>query len=160
MDTRTRKMVGHGAIVLFIGLAAGFGLVMSLIGGFEVLPGMIINFDIPGDARAWARTHVGGLMNGMLVILFALFIHIARLPQRPASQLYWILLGAGYGNTAFYWGGLLSPSRAVTFGDNRLGESTIFGVLGFLPALIFAVALMVAMVIVARWAFSDKGALS
>lgn len=63
MNSRARKMVGHGAIVLFIGLAAGFGLVMSLI----------------------------------------------------------------------------------------------LGILGFLPAFVFAVVLMVAMVIVARWAFSKQG---
>ena len=150
MNSLARKMIGHGAIVLFIGLAAGFGLVMSLIGGFEVYPGSIINFDIPGDSRAWARTHIGGITNGMLVILFGLFVHVAQLPNRPASQLYWMLVGTGYANTAFYWGGLFSPSRALTVGDNRLGESNILGVLGFVPAFIFAVVLMVAMIIVAR----------
>ena len=157
MNSRARKMVGHGAIVLFIGLAAGFGLVMSLIGGFEVFPGSIVNFDIPGDSRAWARAHLGGITNGMLVILFGLFVHAAQLPARPAGQLYWMLVGTGYANTAFYWGGLLSPSRALTVGDNRLGESNIFGILGFLPAFVFAVVLMIAMVIVARWAFSKQG---
>lgn len=156
MNSRARKMVGHGAIVLFIGLAAGFGLVMSLIGGFEVFPGSIANFDIPGDSRAWARAHIGGITNGMLVILFGLFVHAAQLPARTAGQLYWMLVGTGYANTVFYWGGLFSPSRALTVGDNRLGESNILGILGFLPAFVFAVVLMVAMVIVARWAFSKQ----
>lgn len=154
MDSRTRRMMGHGAIVMFIGLAAGFGLVMSLIGGFELIPGSIISFDIPGDPRAWARAHMGGIMNGMLVILFALFIHVASLPERQAGRLYWMLVGTGYANTAFYYGGLLSPSRALTFGDNPVGSSNIFGVIGLLPALIFAVVLMVATVEVARWAFN------
>lgn len=158
MDERTRRMVGHGAIVIFIGLAAGFGLLISLIGGFEVFPGTILDFDIPGDTRAWARTHIGGLMNGMLVIIFALFIHAARLPARQAGQLFWMLVGTGYANTAFYWGGLFSPSRALTLGDNRLGETSIAGILGFLPALVFAAVLMIAMVIVARWAFTRESA--
>ncbi len=153
MDERTRRMVGHGAIVTFIGLVAGFGLLISLIGGLELYPGFILHFRIPGDTHAWARAHVGGLMNGMLVIVFALFIHAARLPARQASQLFWMLVGTGYANTAFYWGGLFSPSHALTLGNNRLGESNIAGILGFLPALVFAIVLMVAMVIVARWAF-------
>lgn len=150
-------MVGHGAIIIFIALVAGFGLLVSLIGGLELFPGFILGFEIPGDTAAWARTHVGGLLNGLLVIVFALFIHAARPAERMASQIYWMLVGTGYANTAFYWGGLLSPSRALTFGDNRLGDSNIFGILGFLPALIFAIVLMVAMVIVARWAFGRSG---
>lgn len=154
MGVGQRKLVGHGAIVMFIALAAGFGLIISLIGGLEVLPGLIVNFNIPGDTSAWARAHVGGIMNGLLMIVIAVVIWAMQLPRRPAKQLTWMALGTGYANTMFYWGGLLSPSRALTMGDNRLGESNIWGVLGFLPALIFAVILMVAMVILMRHAFS------
>lgn len=154
MDTRIQRMIGHGAIVMLIGLVAGFGLVMSLIGGFEVLPGTIVAFELPGTPEAWARTHLGGLTNGMLVILFALFIHAAQLPNRQASQLRWMLVATGYGNTAFYWGGLLSPNRALTLGDNRLGESNLFGILGLVPALVVAFVLIAATVIVIRWAFA------
>lgn len=156
MENRTRRMTGHGALIMLIGLVAGFGLIISLIGGFEVFPGTIINFQVPGDTGAWARAHVGGLMNGMLVILFALFIHAADFPQRMTSQLYWMLVGTGYANTLFYWGGLFAPSRALTLGDNRLGDTNLAGILGFLPALIFAAVLMVAMVLVIRWAFSAR----
>ncbi|MEC9408534.1 MAG: styrene-oxide isomerase StyC [Abyssibacter sp.] len=153
MDTRVQQMIGHGAIVMLIGLIAGFGLVMSLIGGFEVFPGTILRFEIPGESDAWARAHLGGLTNGMLVILFALFIHAAQLPDRQAGQLRWMLVATGYGNTAFYWGGLLSPNRALTLGDNRLGESNLFSVLGLVPALVVAFVLIAATVIVIRWAF-------
>lgn len=153
MDTRVQQMIGHGAIVMLIGLIAGFGLVMSLIGGFEVFPGSILRFEIPGESDAWARAHLGGLTNGMLVILFALFIHAAQLPDRQAGQLRWMLVATGYGNTAFYWGGLLSPNRALTLGDNRLGESNLFSVLGLVPALVVAFVLIAATVIVIRWAF-------
>lgn len=156
MDNRIRRMTGHGAIIIFIGLIAGFGLIMSLLGGFEVFPGTIIGFDIPGDTAAWARTHVGGLLNGMLVILFALFIHAAQLPERLASRLFWMLVGTGYANTAFYWGGLFASNRALTLGDNRFGPTSIAAVLGFVPALLFAIVLMIAMAMVIRWAFSAR----
>jgi hypothetical protein len=156
MRTQQRKMIAHGAVIILIALASGFGLVMSLIGGFEIFPGTIISFEIPGDARAWARTHVGGILNGLLVIAGALVAHAMALPSRAASQIYWMLVGTGYANTLFYWGALFAPSRALTFGDNRLGETNIAGILGFGPALVFAIVAMVAMVILIRAGFSES----
>lgn len=156
MQTQQKRMIGHGAIVIFIGLAAGFGLVMSLIGGFELFPGHILEFEVFGDTRAWARAHAGGIMNGLFVISVALLTHAMSLSSKAATQLYWMLVGTGYANTLFYWGALFAPSRALTFGDNRLGETNIAGILGFGPALVFAVVAMIAMVIVAREAFSDR----
>ncbi len=156
MQQQQRRMIAHGAIVIFIGLACGFGLVMSLIGGFEIVPTVIISFELFGDTSAWARAHVGGILNGLFVISVALLTHAMALPQKVASQLYWMLVGTGYANTAFYWGALFAPSRALTFGDNRLGETNIAGILGFAPALVFAVVAMIAMVIIARQGFSSS----
>ena len=156
MKTQQRKMVAHGAVIILIALASGFGLVMSLIGGFEVFPGTILSFDIPGDPSAWARTHVGGILNGLLVMVGALLIHTMGLPERLASRLYWMLVGTGYANTVFYWGALFAPSRALTFGDNRLGETNIAGIIGFGPALVFAVITMIAMLMLIRHGFSKS----
>lgn len=153
MDQRQRKMVGHGAIMMVFGLLAGFGLVMSLIGGFEIFPGYIVEFELPADSRAWARAHTGGLMNGLLVFVGAILIFAMQIPARLARQLYWMLVGTGYANTLFYWGALFAPSRALTFGDNRLGESNLAGIIGLLPALIFAFITIIAMVMLARHAF-------
>ena len=156
MKTQQRRMVAHGAIVILIALASGFGLVMSLIGGFEIVPGTILQFEIPGDPGAWARAHAGGILNGLLVIAGALVTHAMALPQRTASRLCWMLVGTGYANTVFYWGALFAPSRALTFGDNRLGETNLAGILGFAPALVFAIVTMIAMVMLIRHGFSDS----
>lgn len=156
MNVRLRKMVGHGAILMLIGLAAGFGLAMSLIGGFEVTPGWIVEFELPSDSRGWARTHTGGLMNGLMVLVFALLFHVMALPDGTERNLTWMLIGAAYANTIFYWAGMFAPSRAVTFGDNRLGETNWIGALGLLPAFIFAFVSIVAMIILARRAFSTS----
>ena len=158
MKTQQRRMVAHGAVIILIALASGFGLVMSLIGGFEIFPGTILSFEIPGDARAWARSHVGGILNGLLVIAGALVTHAMALPQQMASRLYWMLVGTGYANTVFYWGALFAPTRALTFGDNRLGETNLAGIIGFAPALIFAFITMIAMVMLIRHGFSDTDA--
>lgn len=154
MRTQQRRMIAHGAVVALIGLAAGFGLVISLIGGFEVFPGTIIEFEFPGKTSAWVRAHTGGLLNGILVMVGALVIHTMGLPQNTASSLHWMLVGTGYANTVFYWAALFAPNRAVTFGSNRLGETNVAGVLGFAPALVFAVITMTAMVMLIRHGFS------
>jgi hypothetical protein len=156
MKTQQRRMVAHGAIVILIALFAGFGLVISLIGGFEVFPGTIIEFGFPGDPGAWARTHAGGIMNGLLVITGALVIHAMDLPQKTASRLFWMLVGTGYANTVFYWGALFAPSHAVSFGSNRLGQTNLAGMLGFAPALVFAFITMIAMVTLIRHGFSRE----
>ena len=112
MDERQRRMVGHGAVVMVFGLLAGFGLVMSLIGGFEIFPGHILEFELPANSRAWARAHSGGLMNGLLVLVGAVLLYTMKMPPRFARHWYWMLVGAGYANTLFYWGALFAPSIA------------------------------------------------
>lgn len=147
-------MIGHSAIVIFIALLAGWGLAMSLIGGFEIFPGNILFFEIPGDSSAWARAHTGGLLNGLLVLAFAWVVSALDLAESKSFHIWWMIVGTAYANTIFYFAGILAPNRAITAGSNRLGEASLAGVIGFLPAAVFALVLMVAMVIIAGAAFS------
>lgn len=148
------KMIGHGSIILIIGLLAGFGLVMSLVGGFEIIPTKILEFEMPGDPKSWARAHTGGIMNGMLVLLMALVAYLMKLPSTTTKKIFWMVVGAGYANTLFYYGGIMAGGhRALTVGDNRLGETNLAGVLGYLPALTFAIILIIASWIIMKHAF-------
>ena len=156
MHLQQKRMIGHGAVIMILGLLSGFGLVMSLIGGFEVWPGNIVEFTIPGDSGAWARAHSGGLMNGLMIILGAFVIQGLALPEKAAGQVTWMLIGAGYANTMFYYGAILSQTRALTFGDNRFGETSVAGVLGFAPALVFVVITIIAFAIIAKHAFASS----
>lgn len=146
-------MVGHGAVVTLFGLFAGFGLVMSIIGGFEVFPGEIVEFEVPSDTEAWARAHAGGLLNGILVLVGALLLHVMAFSEKVAQRLFWMLVGTGYANTIFYWGGLFADNRAVSFGDNREGETSIEAVIAFLPAFLFAFITTIAVATIAWHAF-------
>ena len=154
LKSRIRNMIGHSAVVIFIALLAGWGLAMSLIGGFEISPGNILAFEIPGDSSAWARAHTGGLLNGLLVLAFAWVLTSLNLDEKKRFHIWWMIVGTAYANTIFYWAGILAPNRAITAGSNRLGEASFAGIVGFLPAAVFALVLMVAMVIIARAAFS------
>nr|AEO27340.1 hypothetical protein [Pseudomonas sp. 19-rlim] len=156
MNKKQRNMVGHGAIILLIGMLMGFGLLISLLGGLEFIPGSIVEFAIPGDPGAWARAHVGGMLNGILIILVAILIAMLNLSARLAYHLKWMLVGTGYANTLFYLAALLAPNRALSFADNRFGESNIFAVVGLLPALVFVVASVVAVSMLVYGVFSAR----
>jgi len=153
MNDRQKNMVGHGAVVMIIALLGGFGLVMSLVGGFEILPGTILAFEIPGDSGAWARAHAGGIANALMIFAGAWMIGGLGLPDSKAGSIRWMLVGAGYANTLFYYGSILSETRALTFGDNVFGATSIAGVMGYLPALVFAVIAIYAFGIIAAQAF-------
>ena len=156
MERRLRKMIGHGAIVTILGLVAGFGIVTSLIGGFEIWPGYIIEFTTPGDSAAWARAHAGGLMNGILIFVGAMLLHTMNAPEGLSKHIPWMLIAMGYANTAFYWFGMFATNRALSFGDNPIGEANLAGFLGFFPAFVMAFVTIVAMGMLARYAFSQN----
>src|SRR6267143_2166656 len=71
IDHIQRRMIGHAALILFIGMLAGFGLLVSLIGGIELIPGTVIPISIFGGTDAWVRAHTGGILNALLILSFA-----------------------------------------------------------------------------------------
>ena len=153
MNQICRKMMGHGFVVMLIAMLLGIGLLASLLGGMELIPGSIIEIPMPGDSGAWARAHVGGLLNGMLVVLVAISAHLLVMPEKLQKQMAWMLPGTAYANTVFYLAAIVAPNRALTFGDNRFGEASLMGMLGLLPALVFVVVSLVAVFLMAKAAF-------
>lgn len=149
-----RRMIAHAALVLLIGMLAGIGLLVSLIGGLELVPGHILAIGGAGDPAPWVRAHVGGMLNALLLIAVALVIPPLHFDSRAARRLAWIFIGTAWANTLFYWAALLAPNRALTFGDNRFGPSTLVAVIGLAPALLFVVISLVGTVMLARRAFA------
>lgn len=150
-----KRMVGQGAAVMLVGMSAGIGLLISLLGGIELIPGSIIEFGIPGGADAWVRAHIGGMMNGFLIFIVALLIGPLGFAEAGARRLFWMLVGTGWANTIFYWAALFAPNRALSFADNRYGESNLASIIGLLPALAFAVISLIAIFILMRQAFAS-----
>lgn len=150
-----KRMVGQGAAVMLVGMSAGIGLLISLLGGVELIPGSIIEFGIPGTADAWVRAHIGGMMNGILIFIVALLIGPLGFAEAGAKRMFWMLVGTGWANTVFYWAALFAPNRALSFADNRFGESNFAAIIGLLPALAFAVISLIAIFILMRQAFAS-----
>jgi hypothetical protein len=146
-------LIGHGALVLLIGLISGLLLVFSMLGGFVLWPIMDIPYDLPGTTRGWKAAHVGGITNGLLLIGIALTLLKLPLTTRGLKLVFWSMVATGWGNTLFYWGGNLSPNRGVSFDANQYGESNIGGLIAFFGAggpMLFTI---LAMAILARAAF-------
>ncbi len=143
MEILQRRMIGHALLVMVAGLLAGFMLGFGLIGGLELTPGTIISMPYYGSVDGWVRAHVGGLTNGLMVIAIALsfpFIPISQRMQRITAH---GLIFVAWANTVFYWLGNAAANRALSIGDNPLGQSDVFGIAGFLPALVGAIIALV-----------------
>lgn len=148
-----KRMIGHGALMLIVALGAGLGLLISLLGGVELWPGHIVAISLPSNSAGWARTHVGGILNALLVIVVALLVPGLGFAAAPARRLGLFMIGTGWANTLFYWASMWAPNRALSFGDNRLGESNWAAVIGVAPALVFVVLSIFAVGMVARQAW-------
>ena len=150
MDRLQRVMLAHGMLVILVAMLAGFMLMFSLLGGFEVWPGNVLQFSVYGTAEGWVRAHSGGAMNGLLVIAIALALPKLDLSATMAKVVAWGFIYVAWSFTVFYWFGNAAGNRALTMGDNALGPSDLFGVIGFLPALPSVVIVVVLLAIGAR----------
>lgn len=148
-----RRMIGHAALILLIGMLAGVGLLVSLLGGVEIWPGSLLPVKLAGPTDAWVRAHLGGMLNAFLIILVALVLPLLGFDTSSARRLSWMFVGTGWANTLFYWAALFSSNRALTFGDNRFGAASPLAVLGLAPALVFVILSVVAVGILARQAW-------
>ncbi len=153
LQQQQRRMVGHGAWILLVAMMAGVGLLVSLLGGLEVWPSLILPVNMPANSSAWARTHVGGILNALLVMVVALLLPVLNFPEAGARRVGLWIVGTGWANTVFYWAALFAPNRALTLGDNRFGATNAAALIGLVPALVFVVLSLVAVFFIARQAW-------
>lgn len=138
MQAYQTKLMGHAMYVLAIGLFAGFMLAFSLIGGLEILPTIFVDIPVFGTTDGWVRAHAGGIMNGLMMLAFAFALPHCGLADGRAALYATGIIFAGWANTVFYWFGNASGSRALSFTDNALGSSNLFGLVGYTLAVIGA----------------------
>ena len=148
-----RQMIGHGMLILLIGMLAGIGLLVSLIGGLEMWPGKLLTVNLPGNSAAWVRFHIGQLLNAFMVVLVALVLPVLGVELRLARRLGWLTVGTGWANTLFYAAALFAPNRALTFGNNRLGDANLASLIGLVPGLVFAVISIVVVLVLVGQSF-------
>ena len=150
-----KRMAGHGILMIFCTLLFGVGLWMNLVGGFEVIPGYILQFQVPGTPEGWARAHVGPALNGMMVIAVAFVLPGLSFAEKTARVLGWIIVADGWSNVGFYLFSNFSPNRGLTFGANKFGAGDIFSFLALAPAYLFGVLALGALFMIGRQALKN-----
>lgn len=124
-------IIGHGALVLFIGLVAGVMLTFAMLNGIKIWPVLDIPANIPGSIQGWKAAHVGGMMNGIMLIVIALCLSKLSISSGKLRFLFWAFVLTGWGNTLFYWFGNLSMNRGLSVVASPYGEGDIYGAISF-----------------------------
>ena len=156
MSQLQRVMIAHALLVMLVSMFAGFMLMFNLLGGFEIWPGKILEFPVYGTTEGWVRAHSGGLTNALLVMAIAFALPYINVSGFQEKFLAYGFIYVAWSFTVFYWLGNASANRALTFGDNQLGESSLISVLGFLPGLPSVVLVVVLLVIAVKGILSKK----
>ena len=86
MRTRPETMIFHGAVVVLLGLLAGFPYALVVTG------------TLASSERAWRMAHLEGVLNGLLVIAIAAVWDRLALAGRKRDVLVWSLVLMAYGN--------------------------------------------------------------
>lgn len=86
VDAYVRKMVFHGAAVIWLGLMAGFPF------GFVVMGRMA------GEPRAWHMAHMEGILNGLLTFAAAALLKHLSIDERRLPLYAWSFIVAAWTN--------------------------------------------------------------
>ena len=149
----SNRVIGHGMLVLLIGLLSGFGLVFSLMDAVALWPLPALDVEIPGSTRGWQAAHVGGILNGVMMAGVALLMSRFELTGKRLKWVGWGMIITGWGNTLFYFAGNFSQNRGLSMGETPFGPGDIWGALSFIGgggAMFFTI---VATVLLAMAAF-------
>ena len=126
------RVIFHAILVLSIGLLAGLMLAFSLLDAVNLWPLPVWDVSIPGSNRGWAAAHVGGILNGIMLIALVSLAGKLALSANDFKRCAWSLIITGWGNTLFYWAGNLAPNRGLSVADTLYGRADIWGALAFL----------------------------
>ncbi|ORE87453.1 hypothetical protein ATO7_10437 [Oceanococcus atlanticus] len=126
-DTK-RLLVGHGALLIFIGGVLGFGFLFFLMERVALWPfPFSIDVQLPGTYDAWRMAHMEGIVNG-----FGLWIAAAVLPVFPfgvkaLKRIAWGLISVGWTIViASALDPLFPDSRGLEFGGSATNQLAFF----------------------------------
>jgi hypothetical protein len=147
-------MIGHGALVLTVGLLVGFVFAFNLIEEISLWPFGTLEVRIPGDPARWRAFHLGAITNGLMILGIGLSLGFLELSKRAQAFVCWGMVLAVWGNTGFFLlSALGAPGRGLTMGVNKFGGGDLLSQLSFLVAYPGAFVTPVVLLVVARAAF-------
>lgn len=154
-----RQVIGHGMLVLMMGLLAGVMLIFSILGAVALWPFPTWEVEIPGSTRGWVSAHSGGVLNGVMMAGLALLMGKLKLEGSRAFWVGWGLIIVGWGNTLFYWAANFSANRGLSPAATTHGEGGVWATLAFVGGVVGMVFVFVVVIILARAAFEAARAI-
>lgn len=118
MTALQRLLVGHGALVMLIGFIVGFGFAFFLLGEIKLwpIPGSLA-IALPGTYDAWRMAHLEGVLNGLMLWIFALVLPLVPIGLKGARWLAWAVIITAWANAiASTLDPLFPDSRGLAFG--------------------------------------------
>jgi hypothetical protein len=129
------RLVCHGAVVILLGLVAGFPLAFVITGS------------LVSSERAWRMAHLEGLLNGLLLLAIAGVVDGLALDGRKPVVLFWALIITAYGN-------LIASVIAASANVRGLEPGGSFAnTLTYLLFMVAVVTVVVALALVAHGAY-------
>ena len=123
-----KKLIGHGALLVFIGGILGFGFLFFLIGKITLWPiPWEVDYQMPGTYDAWRMAHMEGIVNGLLLWLTASILPLLPFGVKGMKR-------TAYGMMLITWSIVLAAtidpffaeSRGLTFGGSLTNQLAFF----------------------------------
>jgi len=103
-----RRLIGHGALLIFIGGILGFGFLFFLIGKIALWPiPWEIDYQMPGTYDAWRMAHMEAIVNGLLLWLAASLMPVFPFSTKVLKRfalgfliVTWTIVGLEFGGPA------------------------------------------------------------
>ena len=140
-----RQLIGHGALLIFVGGAIGFGFLFFLIGKIALwpIPGEI-SYQLPGTYDGWRMAHLEGIINGALLWLAAAVLPLIPISLKGQTRVGYSMIIIGW---TFVIASLLDPLYANSRGLEFGGAMT--NTIAFLLFYVGVVLVMVIMAVIA-----------
>ena len=148
MSARLQSLlIANGALVFLVGLAAGFPFAFVVLGKIVLwpIPGAL-EWQMPGDVRAWRMAHLEGILNGLTLFAVAAIGPRLTLSARAHAVLAWSLVVTAWGNIVASLIGPMFGGRGLEFGGGTANS------LMYVLFVVAVGAVIVAMVLVFRGA--------
>jgi len=126
-----RSLVGHGLVVILLGLLIGFPYALVLTGSMA------------GSERAWRMAHLEGVLNGLLLVAIGAARESLALSERESRWLAWALILTAYGNVIASAIGAAVGERGLS-PEPPLANLVVYaGFIAAVVAVLFAIGLAV-----------------